>query len=88
LFKLVIGSLLIIISLALFILMFYFKEELRMCGIFLRQASIFVATKKSLLWLIPVFMVIGMGLIAVFVGQLLGYWSAANMVFEKESVYY
>jgi hypothetical protein len=48
LFKLVIGSLLIIISLALFILMFYFKEELRMCGIFLRQASIFRSDEEEL----------------------------------------
>lgn len=83
-FKVVIGLSLLVIGIALFLLMYYYSEELRMCGIFLKHASIFIATKCALFLLIPLFMLLAAGLLGLFVFQLLSYWSSADMVFTPK----
>lgn len=59
-----------------------------MCGIFLKQASNFLSTKGIVLLAIPVFMLLGTCLVALFVFQLLAYWSYSDPVFIKKEVYY
>lgn len=85
--KIVIGILLLIVGLALFLLFYHYQADLRMCGVFLKHACIFLQTKWSLLLTIPLFMLLSFALLALFVFQLLAYWSASEPYFLPKEVY-
>lgn len=76
-FKIVFGILLLIVGLALFLLLYHFRQDLRLCGVFLKHACLFLNTKMTLLLAIPVFMVLSFLLLTLFVFQLLAYWSSS-----------
>ena len=73
--------LLLLVGLALFLLLYHFQRDLRMCGVFIKHACMFLRTRWSLLLAIPVFMVLSFVLLTVFVFQLLAYWSSGDPLF-------
>lgn len=86
-FKIIVGILLLIFGISLFILLFYFNQDLRVCGIFLKHACYVVKSKLVLFTAIPVFIVLMTILLSLFLVQLLAIWSSANMVFEPRDIY-
>lgn len=81
-------GLLVFLGVVLASSLFLCMKELRIWGIFLKYSGKFISSNLRILMVMPIFLLLTMGLMALFLFQLLAYWSPNTMVMQPNHPYH
>ena len=86
--RIIIGALFIMFGIILVLALCLLKKDLKLCALFLKYAGLFIRNNYSVLLTIPVFLLFTASILALFLFQLLAFWSCSEMQFSPSTPFY
>jgi hypothetical protein len=68
--------------------LFYHSKDIQLCITYLTRGNEILLGEQALLLLIPLFQVLLVGVVGLFIFQLFAYWSSSSLSFHPSHVYY